>query len=88
MKKLTVIILGLIILLPMVLLQSCREGNIFSRDPLLEKSSFMPDKNSPGINAGRKKYSANGKVLVDIPNDYYAGTAPDIGAMEFGMKNH
>jgi hypothetical protein len=64
-----------------------REGNIFSKDPLLDKTSFIPAPNSPGIDAGIEKYELNGNNLLKIPEKYISGSAPDIGAMEYNAND-
>lgn len=63
-----------------------KEGNIFSIDPKLDPNTLIPAKGGPGINAGAKKYAMNGKNLVEVAKEYYAGPAPDIGAMEANLK--
>ena len=59
-----------------------RSGNIFSTDPLIDKSTFMPYANSPCIDAGKVRFEINGAVILEIPADYFKGAAPDIGAIE------
>jgi len=60
-----------------------KNGNIFSHDPLLDKTSYIPASNSLCIDAGLKKYELNGTLIIDISPTYIAGSAPDIGAKEF-----
>jgi len=60
-----------------------RSGNIFSKDPLLDKTTFTPAINSPCVNAGKDKYELNGIVFLKIDSKYIVGSAPDIGAIEY-----
>lgn len=62
------------------------DGNIFSVDPLIDKTSFIPVANSPCIDAGKLKYQVNGKSILEIPASYFTGSAPDIGAVESNVK--
>ncbi|EPR69000.1 right-handed parallel beta-helix repeat-containing protein [Cyclobacterium qasimii] len=64
-----------------------KEGNIFSVDPLLDRISFMPDENSPSIDAGIDKYELKDIGFLEIPGTYIAGLAPDIGAIEYNTDN-
>ncbi len=59
-----------------------KDGNIFSVDPLLDKSSFMPSAKSPCIDQGKLSYEINGNIILNVPAEYISGTAPDIGAVE------
>jgi hypothetical protein len=59
-----------------------KEGNIFSVDPLIDKTSFMPAVNSPCLNAGTLDYKSDGKTILEVPAEYFSGAAPDIGAVE------
>ena len=59
-----------------------RSGNIFSSDPLLDVTSFIPAVNSPCIDAGKDKYELNGKIILEVTSNYITGNAPDIGARE------
>jgi len=63
-----------------------REGNISSIDPLLDKSSFMPEVKSPCIDAGKLKYELNGKTILEVDKKYIIGPAPDIGAVELNSQ--
>jgi hypothetical protein len=58
-------------------------GNIFSKDPLLNNNSYVPGINSPCIDAGTRRYESNGTVILEIVVDNFTGTAPDIGAVEY-----
>jgi hypothetical protein len=58
------------------------EGNIFSSDPYIDNNTFMPSSNSLCIDAGRKKFEQNGKILIEVPEKYISGSVPDIGAVE------
>jgi hypothetical protein len=62
-----------------------KEGNIFSHDPLLDEISFIPASTSPCIDAGLKTYQFNGETLIEIPAESIIGSAPDIGACEYGQ---
>src|SRR4030042_741243 len=63
-----------------------KEGNIFSVDPLLDKTSFMPAVSSPCIEAGKAKYELNGESILEVPSVYISGSAPDIGAIELNNQ--
>ncbi len=63
-----------------------KEGNIFSVDPLLDKTSFIPSVNSPCIDAGEAKYELNGTSILEVPSEYISGSAPDIGAIELNAQ--
>ena len=63
-----------------------KEGNIFSVDPLLDKTSFIPAVNSPCIDAGKTKYELNSESILEVPSEYISGTAPDIGAIELNAQ--
>jgi len=61
-------------------------GNI-DRDPLFNdpaNADFTLQSNSPAIDAGTAYFEWNGNVLVDLTSADYNGTAPDMGAFEFG----
>jgi hypothetical protein len=59
-----------------------KEGNLFSVDPLLDMTSFMPAADSPCVNGGKLKYELNGKTILEIAAKYFTGSAPDLGAVE------
>jgi hypothetical protein len=60
-----------------------KNGNIFSMDPLLDNISYVPNINSPCIDAGTKTYELNGNIILEIASEYITGSAPDIGAIEY-----
>ena len=62
------------------------EGNIMSVNPLIDNESFAPLTGSPCINAGLVSITLPGDTLLMVTNDYINGSAPDIGAMESGIK--
>jgi hypothetical protein len=62
------------------------EGNIFDTDPLLDRTSLFPSKNSPCIDAGAVEFELVGKKNVKVSPDHIAGNAPDIGAHEYGIQ--
>lgn len=64
-----------------------KDGNLFSVDPLLDKTSFLPALNSPSIDAGIEKYELKDVGFLEIPVKYITGSAPDIGAIEYGATN-
>lgn len=64
-----------------------KEGNIFSLDPLLDKTSFMPALNSPTIDAGIGKYVVKDIGLIEIPVKYISGSVPDIGAIAYNAES-
>jgi len=63
-----------------------KSGNIFSTNPLLENVSYAPLENSPCIDAGLAKF-VNGIDVLEIASEYIIGSAPDIGAIEYGAAN-
>ncbi|MCK4919637.1 MAG: hypothetical protein KAS71_01245, partial [Bacteroidales bacterium] len=63
-----------------------KNGNIFSKDPLIDNSSYTPIVNSPCIDAGVASY-VNGASILEIASEYIIGSAPDIGAIEYGNGN-
>lgn len=63
-----------------------KSGNIFSLDPLVNNNTLEPYANSPCIDAGKKSYLHQDKVLLEIAADYIKGSAPDIGAIESGRE--
>lgn len=64
-----------------------KEGNIFSVDPLLDKTSFMPAVSSTCIDAGKAKYELYGESFLEVPSEYISGSAPDIGAIELNDQS-
>lgn len=63
-----------------------KNGNIFSKDPLLDNISYAPLVNSPCIDAGVASY-VNAATILEIASEYIIGSAPDIGAIEYGDGN-
>ena len=57
------------------------EGNIFSKDPMIDETTFMPTAGSPCLNAGLANVTIDG-VKIDVPQEYISGSLPDIGAVE------
>lgn len=64
-----------------------KEGNIFSADPHLTKATYMPEENSPCIDAGISFFEYKDGSVLEIPAKYIEGAGPDIGAIEFGTKS-
>ena len=58
------------------------EGNIFSKDPMIDETTFMPTAGSPCLNAGLAKVTIEGGANIDVPQEYISGSFPDIGAVE------
>jgi len=56
--------------------------NIFDEDPLLDAITWIPMKNSPCIDAGLDKLVLDGITVIGISTEEYAGSAPELGAME------
>jgi hypothetical protein len=56
--------------------------NIFDEDPLLDATTWIPGNNSSCIDAGLDKLILDGITVIEISAEEYAGSAPDIGAME------
>jgi len=64
------------------------EGNI-DLDPLFtdpENGDYTLQPNSPCIDAGTAFFVFEGDTLVNMSEDEYYGTAPDMGAFEFGFE--
>lgn len=61
-------------------------GNITQDPRFVDPASgnFTLQSNSKAIDAGTAYFEWNGKALVDLSPTDYNGTAPDIGAFEFG----
>jgi len=62
-------------------------GNI-DQDPLFinaEQGNFFLNPDSPCINAGTAYYEYEDEVLINLDDDEYWGSAPDMGAFEYGM---
>jgi PKD repeat protein len=62
------------------------EGNIDS-DPLFADAAngdYQLQAGSPAIDAGTTFFELGGQVLVDLNSSDYNGSAPDMGALEFG----
>ncbi len=53
------------------------------KNPLLDPQ-FIPDPGSPCIDRGTPILMVNGDTLLNIPEEDFTGTAPDIGALESG----
>ena len=65
------------------------EGNIVI-DPIFENPeifNFLLQQDSPCIDTGTAFLEWNDEVLVDLSEDEYYGTAPDMGAFEYGMSS-
>ena len=63
-----------------------QEGNI-SSDPLFTDPAgedYSLQSGSPAIDAGIAHYEWQGNVIVDLGSSEYTGSAPDMGAIEFG----
>ena len=63
------------------------EGNI-DADPLFvdpENESYLLQEDSPCIDAGIDYYEFINTVLIDVDEDEYYGSTPDMGAFEYGM---
>jgi len=56
--------------------------NIFDEDPQLDAITWIPINNSPCIDGGLDKLVLDEITVIEISDEEYAGTAPDIGAME------
>ncbi len=59
------------------------EGNI-DEDPLFNWNYYIPE-NSPCVDAGTSYFEWNSEILLDMQPDEYYGSAPDMGAYEFGF---
>jgi Protein of unknown function (DUF1565)/FlgD Ig-like domain/Periplasmic copper-binding protein (NosD) len=59
------------------------EGNI-DLNPCFDET-FHLSEDSPCIDAGTAYYEYEGEVLIDLSEDEYYGSAPDMGAFEYGM---
>jgi parallel beta-helix repeat protein len=65
-----------------------QQGNI-DQDPLFGDAAsgdFLLGSNSPAIDAGTAFFEWNGTTLVDLSQGDYNGSAPDMGAFEFGSS--
>ncbi len=61
-------------------------GNI-DEDPLFGWNYYIPD-NSPCLDTGTPFVEWQGNILIDLTPDDYYGSAPDMGAFEYGfVKN-
>ncbi len=58
--------------------------NVYFRDPGLDPADNSLLENSSSIDAGTAQFSWNGEQIFDLTSNY-AGLAPDLGAIEFGM---
>lgn len=63
-----------------------QRGNLIGVDPLLDKSNFIPEVNSPVIDAGVSGFHLKDGGFPEIPSSFILGSAPDIGAVEFKPK--
>ncbi|NQV19379.1 MAG: right-handed parallel beta-helix repeat-containing protein [Armatimonadetes bacterium] len=59
------------------------DGNI-DEDPLFNWNYYLPE-NSPCVDAGTSYFEWNSEILLDMQPDEYYGSAPDMGAYEFGF---
>ena len=65
-----------------------QEGNI-NKDPKFTdagQDDFTLLSNSPAIDAGTAQYTWQGSVIAEIDASQYSGTAPDMGALEYGSS--
>ena len=65
------------------------EGNI-DTDPLFvdaEMGNYHLTQNSPCIDTGIAYYEYEGEVLIDMADAEFYGSAPDMGAFEYGFVN-
>ena len=61
------------------------EGNILSKDPLIDEKTFVPLEGSACIDAGLAKVTATGSGEIEVLIEDIAGSAPDIGAVELNL---
>jgi predicted outer membrane repeat protein len=65
------------------------QGNI-AADPIFIDAlagDYHLTKDSPCIDAGTNYFEYDGKVLINLNDDEYYGTAPDMGAYEYGLRD-
>jgi len=65
------------------------ENNI-NTDPFFENSGenlFKLSSNSPCINSGIDFFEWENSIIIDLEENEYVGTAPDMGYDEYGMSN-
>jgi hypothetical protein len=63
-------------------------SNIFYFDPKFENTTtYELSLNSEAIDAGAATYSWQDQTVLDIPGSDYIGSAPDLGATEYGRIN-
>jgi len=62
------------------------QGNLSNDPRFVDAASgdFLLQSNSQAIDAGTAYFEWNGTVLVDLNSSEYNGSAPDMGALEFG----
>ena len=63
-----------------------RSGNIFSQDPLIDENTYLPAENSLCIDAGIISIEIDGMELLRISPEDFTGDAPDLGAIERGIR--
>ena len=62
---------------------SAEQGNnLFAEDPLLNETTFLPGTGSPCIDAGLVNFSVDEIKVIEISTEEYAGSVPDVGAVE------
>ncbi len=61
--------------------------NLLTEDPLLNDITLVPGNGSKAIDAGLAKFMLDEITVIEIPSDLYAGSAPDLGAMESNDEN-
>ncbi len=59
-----------------------KDKNIFSKDPLLNPVTLIPNDRSSCIDTGIKKYKTSRTTYWEISPELFAGKAPDLGAFE------
>ena len=61
------------------------EGNICFYPSYVDAGDYHLNEDSPCIDAGIAYYEYEGEVLIDLSEDEYWGSAPDMGAYEYGL---
>jgi hypothetical protein len=59
-------------------------AHLLNADPLLDATG-RPTNGSPAIDAGTALFQWQGQTVLDLPPSAYVGSAPDLGAYEFGV---
>ncbi|MFZ2406469.1 MAG: right-handed parallel beta-helix repeat-containing protein, partial [Methylobacter sp.] len=59
-------------------------GNIFDVDPLYDPVTYRLLTGSPSIDSGVATFTWNGLTVLNLGSANFLGTAPDLGAKEFG----